>query len=91
LSDPQAQRALMNFASQPVLPVHSRSAAADAFRKNVGLHGVLLTSGEILMQYDRYNASESSDADTQRVLGALLDTIEAAAHPAADLPVPPKQ
>jgi hypothetical protein len=91
LSSPQAQQALVNLASQPVVPIVSRSAAADAFRMNVGLHGVLLTSDEILTQYDRYNASESADADTQRVLGSILDTIEAAAHSAVELPIPPKQ
>jgi hypothetical protein len=28
------------------------------------------------MQYDRYNASESADADTQQVLSSVLDAIE---------------
>lgn len=29
------------------------------------------------MQYDRYNQSEKLDRDTQQVLGAILDSIEA--------------
>ena len=41
--------------------------------------GTLLTSDEILRQYDRYNAGENYDAETQQVLADLLDTIEARA------------
>ena len=40
----------------------------------------MLTSDEILRQYDRYNASETlRHCDTQQVLAGLLDTIEARA------------
>jgi hypothetical protein len=57
---------------------------------------VLLTTDQILMQYDRYNASETADADTQRVLGSLLDAIEsrrtASPQPQATSPQPlPRQ
>ncbi len=88
LSDPRAQRALVNFASQPTLPIVSRKLAANAFRENVSLHGVLLTSAEILAQYDRYNASETADAETQQVLGSVLDVIESPRRVTADLPLP---
>ena len=40
-------------------------------------HRVLLTSQEILLQYDRYNNSEQLDRETQLVLGSLLNSIEA--------------
>jgi hypothetical protein len=30
----------------------------------------------VLRQYDRYNASETADADTQQVLGQILDILE---------------
>lgn len=73
---PDSQRTLANLASQDVLPIATRDAAAAAFDKSVQQHGLLLTSQEIVDQYDRYNASEQSDAQTQRVLGAVLDTIE---------------
>ena len=33
-------------------------------------------ASKILGQYDRYNASETADADTQQVLGGILDAIE---------------
>ena len=39
-------------------------------------YGVLLTTDEIRIQYDTYNASESADAETQKLLGSVLDTIE---------------
>jgi hypothetical protein len=38
--------------------------------------GKLLTSHEIRLQYDRYNASETLDKQTQQVLGGILDSIE---------------
>jgi hypothetical protein len=86
LGSAESQSALVNFASQPTLPIESRAQAADAFRNSVATHGVLLTTDQILSQYDRYNASETADADTQRVLGSLLDTIESRR---ADAPPPP--
>jgi CheY-like chemotaxis protein len=76
LGTAESQLALVNFASQASLPVEIRSQAAEAFRKSVAARGLLLTSSEILAQYDRYNAGERADADTQRILGALLDAIE---------------
>jgi CheY-like chemotaxis protein len=76
LGTADGQNALLNFANQSTLPMESRSQAADAFRHSVAAHGLLLTSDEILRQYDRYNASATADADSQRVLGELLDAIE---------------
>ncbi|MCI0333637.1 MAG: hypothetical protein L0228_10495, partial [Planctomycetes bacterium] len=90
LGAPESQCALVNFASQPTLSITVRSQAADAFRKNVAAHGLLLTSSEILTQYDRYNASERADADTQRVLGSLLDSIESRRNVEAPRPLPPQ-
>jgi CheY-like chemotaxis protein len=73
---PSAQRALVELASQHAQPLSQREAAARAFAVAVQRRGLLLTSQEILRQYDRYNQSATQDRDTQRVLGALLDTIE---------------
>lgn len=77
LGTPSSQRALVDHASQSTLPIASRRASATAFYNSVQRHGVLLTSEEITTQYDRYNASASADADTQKVLSVLLDAIEA--------------
>jgi hypothetical protein len=83
---PASQRALVNFASQTTLPVASRAAAVAGVRQSVDAHGVLLTTDEIVAQYDRYNASASADADTQEVFGGILDAIE---MPRAANPPPP--
>jgi HEAT repeat protein len=87
LGTADSQTALVNFASQPTLPLDSRAAAADGFRDSVAKHGVLLTTDQIYTQYDRYNASETADAGTQRVLGAVLDAIESR-RPSAPAPSP---
>jgi CheY-like chemotaxis protein len=73
---PSSQRSLVDFASHLTVPIGDRRAAAEAFAKSVELHGILLTEDQILSQYNRYNSSESLDADTQQVFGSLLDTIE---------------
>jgi len=77
LGTPQSQRTLVNLASRPSAPLAIRKAAGDAFRRNIERHGILLTTEEIGRQYDRYNQSAELDADTQQVLGRLLDAIEA--------------
>ncbi len=76
LGTPESQRTLLDFASQTTLPGAQRLQAAAAFRTSVDGNGVLLTTDEILTQYDRYNASALADAQTQQILGALLDAIE---------------
>jgi hypothetical protein len=83
---PASQRALVNFASQTTLPAASRAAAAAGFRQSVDAHGVLLTTDEIIAQYDRYNASATADEETRKVFGGILDAIEA---PRAANPPPP--
>jgi len=75
-----AQRALVNLASRLAAPLGDRQAAAHAFAESVAAHGTLLTSDEILSQYDRYNASETQSKETQQVLATILDTIEARAE-----------
>jgi CheY-like chemotaxis protein len=76
LGTPESQRTLINIASQSSLAADSRRHAAEAFRTSVGAYGVLLTTDEILSQYDRYNASATADAQTQQILGSVLDAIE---------------
>ncbi|MEX2185726.1 MAG: hypothetical protein WD875_02985 [Pirellulales bacterium] len=72
-----AQRALVDLASQGSRPIMMRQAAEVAFAKSVPLRGIQLTSDEIVQQYDRYNASRDLNEATQKVLGSILDTIEA--------------
>jgi hypothetical protein len=84
-----SQRSLLHLASQSTVPIAIRSQAADAFQSSVSAHGVLLTSSEILAQYDLYNASEKADAETQRVLGSLLDAIESRRDSQRPVSIPP--
>ena len=76
LGSPEAQRALVSLASQPGRPLAERQAAAEGFAQAVQQRGLLLTRDEILLQYDRYNRSAAQDPGTQKVLGAILETIE---------------
>jgi CheY-like chemotaxis protein len=76
LGTPATQRALVDAASQGHRPLDVRDAAAGSFRQSVARFGTLLTTDEIVLQYERYNQSATADAGTQRVLGAILDTIE---------------
>lgn len=72
-----AQLALVELASDNNADILDRQAAAQAFAAAVKRRGVLLTTGEIGIQFDRYNASETQTEETQLVLASILDTIEA--------------
>ncbi|HEX4413352.1 MAG TPA: hypothetical protein VH107_06960, partial [Lacipirellulaceae bacterium] len=72
----RAQRALADRASRSTLPLAARQAAAKAFGDSVTRYGTLLTTGEIMSQYDRYNQSATLDKETQAVLASILDSIE---------------
>jgi CheY-like chemotaxis protein len=76
IGTPSSQRALVDFASERSMPIEARQQAAAAFARSVAASGLLLTEEEMLRQYNRYNASESADAATQKVLGDILDLIE---------------
>ncbi len=71
-----AQSLLVELASGAARPLAMRQSAAAAFAKSVGRYGIQLTSGEILQQYDHYNASRNLDKATQNLLGSILDTLE---------------
>jgi len=77
LGTPQSQRALVELASRWTQPFELRLAAARAFRESIHQSGILLTTEQIMRQYDRYNQSETLDLNTQQVLGLILDYIEA--------------
>ncbi|MEN1681837.1 MAG: armadillo/beta-catenin-like repeat-containing protein [Planctomycetota bacterium] len=76
LGTPESQRELLTAASLGTGSIETRKAAAEAFAKSIDQFGTLLTTTEIQRQYDRYNASEGADAETQGVLGSVLDAIE---------------
>lgn len=77
-----SQQALLDYASAASVPVAARRQAVAALTANVRDHGVQLASEQILRQYDRYNASETADADTQQILGQILDILEKKSPPA---------
>ena len=77
VATPDAQRELVNLASQAGLPLDERQMVAAAFERSVKKNGLLLTSSEILEQYQRYNASEKQGVESQNILSSILDTIEA--------------
>lgn len=83
LPSPQAQRALVELASHEMAPVQSRQAAGVAFAASVAHFGSLLTTEEMLDQYDRYNASEDKNPATQELLAAVLDALERGRAPKA--------
>ena len=76
LASAAAQRTLISVVATEGETVEHRMAAAKAFRQAVERNGVLLTSREIQLQYDRYNASESLPPSSQQILGHVLDTLE---------------
>jgi hypothetical protein len=71
-----SQLALVDFASNANHDLTDRQAAVKGFATAVKNRGVLLTTHEIRDQYNRYNASESLDSNTQQFLASILDTIE---------------
>ncbi|MEO1496430.1 MAG: hypothetical protein AAFV43_04695 [Planctomycetota bacterium] len=76
LGDAASQQRLAAAASESNRPIGERRAAADAFTQSVGTYGLLMTEEQVRRQYRRYNDSAAADADTQAVLGAVLDAIE---------------
>jgi CheY-like chemotaxis protein len=76
---PEAQKALIELASRWTQPLPRRKAAVEALWNNAEGYGILLTSAEILRQYDRYNESETLDPPSQQVLSAILNCLEAPA------------
>ena len=77
LGTSKAQREIVNYASQTGLPIEARQFMAEAFDRSVKRQGTMLTTHEIEQQYDRFNASEATSEETRKVLGSILDSIEA--------------
>ncbi|HEY2838601.1 MAG TPA: hypothetical protein VGJ26_05615 [Pirellulales bacterium] len=79
LDTARSQRALAEVASRQAAPIEIRRLAANAFGESVLRCGTLLTVEQVVKQYERYNASRTADAETQKVFASILDTIEARA------------
>ncbi|MBN1588303.1 MAG: hypothetical protein JW888_02190 [Pirellulales bacterium] len=77
LGTAESQKTLVDLASNRDQSVELRKAALAALTDNVERNGALLTSGQILQQYDRYNQSAAADRPTQEILGLILDCLEA--------------
>ncbi len=77
IPSPEVQRALVETAGRATLPLEIRLAAVAAFRQNTQDHGILLTTAEIQRQYQLYNDNKNSDPDAQKILGMILDCLEA--------------
>lgn len=71
-----SQQLLVDVSSSPTQTIETRRAAGEAFASSVQRFGKLLTSEEIRRQFDRYNASETADEETQKVLSEILDVLE---------------
>ncbi|QDT76310.1 HEAT repeat domain-containing protein [Lacipirellula limnantheis] len=76
IGTPESQTMLVDFASLGTLPIETRQAAAEALAASVAKFGVQLKRDQVVLQYDRYNASETADPATQQVLARVLDVIE---------------
>ncbi len=83
LGTAQSQQSLVELASRPMAPAADRLAAASAFTRSVERYGILLTTPEIRLQYDRYNQSARRTRRRRRILGLILDSIEAPTRAAA--------
>lgn len=79
LGTPTAQTALVDLASEPAQPIEARQAAVSALGASLVDHGTLLTTRQIDRQYERYNQSQEQNAESQRILGSILDLLEARA------------
>jgi CheY-like chemotaxis protein len=76
LGTASSQRSLLELAGLATQPLETRQAAAAAFARSVRKYGILLTSDEIMAQYDRYNANAGRHGETHEVLGEILDALE---------------
>ena len=78
LGTADSQLALADLASTTI-GNSKRELFARAFADSIDRFGILLTPSQIRVQYDRYNASEFEPVEVQKILGSMLDAIEARA------------
>ena len=73
-----AQTKLVELIGDMRFDVATRRQALEALKRQWAANGSLLRGPEIVKMYDRYNASEKEDIETQKVLSEALDAFEAA-------------
>lgn len=78
IKTPYAQKTLVELAGDTRFDASVRNRAVDAFEKQLAANGSLLRGPDVVAMYDRYNASEKEDDQTQQILSRLLDVYEAA-------------
>jgi CheY-like chemotaxis protein len=71
------QSELVQLVARESLPLATRELAAIAFARSVAKFGILLTSDQILAQYDRYNTNAGRNRDTHKVMLVILEAMEA--------------
>ena len=76
LATRDGQKALLLVVNDSGQPAENRKACAAAFAASINRSGTLLTTTEIKRQYERYNASEYEDKESQQILASVLDSIE---------------
>ena len=72
------QRRLVQLVSAAGVSEHERMVAAKGFEKSINKFGLLLNDKDIQSAYDLYNRLGPNDANIAKVMGRVLDTIEAA-------------
>ncbi len=73
-----AQNKLAELIGDTRFDVATRRQALVALKRQWAANGSLLRGPEIVKMYDRYNASENEDVETQKVLSEALDAFEVA-------------
>lgn len=87
LGTPESQRAMVTLIGGEGVSPEFRQSVLAAFGRSRRAFGLLLTSDEILQQYDRYNATPASEKINKKLLTGLLDVFEAGrAAPAKPAP-----
>ncbi|MBQ9370729.1 MAG: hypothetical protein IJU03_00885 [Thermoguttaceae bacterium] len=73
-----AQNRLVELIGDTRYDLATRRRALEAFERQLTTNGSLLRGPDVQKMYDRYNASEKEDENTQRVLSTMLDVYEKA-------------
>ncbi len=81
VASPAAQRALVEFASQPRTSVADRRAAVAAFAAAIRRRGIGLTAEQIQSQAELYDKLADVDAASEEVLWSILDVIQTRGEP----------
>jgi hypothetical protein len=74
---PLSQQRLIRLTLDNSIPLPQREQASQIFVQSVKQFGVMVSSETANAQYDEYNRRGRDDLDLRRVLGRILDAIEA--------------